>query len=445
MTQNLLFNLLSDLRRGLDNPGLLWQVIALVACLALGWGGARVLRDRLTTHDMQLRVMKFGLESFSKVLWPLLALLFIVLAKLILARWYQINLLRLAIPLVGSFALIRFAFYVLRRIFVRGGQAAGFLLMFERGFALVIWCGVAIYVIGLWPGVEQFLDGTVIPIGRHKVSLLVIAQAVISVVFTLFIALWAGALLEERLMSLDAMHSSLRAVVVRLGRAVFIFLAVLISFSLVGIDLTVLSVFGGALGVGIGLGLQKLVSSYVSGFVILLERSLKIGDVIAVDRFVGQVTQINTRYTVIRGADGIETVVPNDMLVSGPVQNHSLTDRMLRLSTRIAVSYKTDIDFVLPLLKETAASVERVSQEPEPLAALARFDADGFELEVHFWIEDPENGRVNVLSDVNRAIWKTLQKYHIEVPFPQREVRLLDFASNNGHREAAVMHAAETP
>lgn len=444
MKQNLLSSLLSDLWSDLHDPGLLWQLVALLASLALGWAVARVLRARLTAHDVQLRVMRLGVESFAWVLWPLLALGFIAIAKAVMAQWHHVNLLRLAIPLVGSFALIRLAFYVLRRVFARGGQAGGFLLMFEKVFAILVWCGVALYITGLWPELVQYLDETVIPISRHKTSLLVILQAAASVVVTLLIALWAGTMLEERLMRMDAMHSSLRAVMARMGRAVFILLAVLISLSLVGIDLTVLSVFGGALGVGLGLGLQKIVSSYVSGFVILLERSLAIGDVVAVDKYSGQVTQINTRYTIVRGPDGIETVVPNEMLVSGPVQNYSLTDRTLRLVTKIVVGYQTDIDFVLELLQQTIAQVERVSSEPPPQALLARFEADGFELELGFWIADPENGRSNVLSEVNRAIWKALQKHQIEVPYPQREVRLLSFSSEQ--QDCALQRAlpAET-
>jgi small-conductance mechanosensitive channel len=243
---------------------------------------------------------------------------------------------------------------------------------------------------------------------------------------TLIFALWVGAVLEERLMRMNSVHSSLRVMMARMGRAVFIFLAILVSLSLVGIDLTVLSVFGGALGVGIGLGLQKIVSSYVSGFVILLERSLSIGDMVMVDKYSGIVTQINARYTVVHGLDGVETVVPNEMLLSAPVQNYFLTDRALRLTTRVRVSYRTDIDQVLRLLEQTAAGIPRVSREPAPQSYLMKFEAYGFELELGFWIADPENGRANVLSEVNRAIWHMLQEYQVEVPYPQREIRLID-------------------
>ncbi|HYD94045.1 MAG TPA: mechanosensitive ion channel domain-containing protein [Noviherbaspirillum sp.] len=444
MKQTLLSSLITDLWSDLRDPGLLWQLSALTACLVLGWALGRILRGRLTAHDVQMRVMRLGVESFSRVLVPLVTLALIAVAKLLLQQSQNVNLLRVAIPLVGSFALIRLAFYVLRRIFARGGNAGSFLVTFEKVFATLVWCGVALYITGMWTDLLEYLDQVVLPVGRHKVSLLVIAQAALSVLVTLVVALWGGAVLEERLMRMDSVHSSLRAVAARLGRAILILLAVLISLSLVGIDLTVLSVFGGALGVGLGLGLQKIVSSYVSGFVVLLERSLTIGDVVTVDKYSGQITQINTRYTVLRGGDGIETVIPNEMLLSGTVQNYSLSDRILRLSTRVTVAYKSDVDLVLALLIDAAASVDRVLKDPAPHAFLMRFDADGFEMELGWWIADPENGRSNVLSDVNRAVWKNLQEHRIEVPYPQREIRLLDLPPAVENRVSRAMRATET-
>lgn len=441
MNQNLLSSLLSDFWSDLSDPGLLWQISALVACLLAGWALARLVRNRVESRAVQLRVMRLGVESFTRVLSPLLALTFIATAKAILAQWhYHVNLLRVAIPLVGSFALIRLAFYVLRRVFARGGKAGTSLLAFEKLFATLVWCGVALYITGLWPQLVDYLEQTVLPVGRHKVSLITIVQATASVLVTLIFALWAGASLEERLMRMNSMHSSLRVVLARMGRAVFILLAVLLSLSLVGIDLTVLSVFGGALGVGLGLGLQKIVSSYVSGFVILLERSLTIDDMVKVGDYSGQVTQINTRYTILRGMDGIETVVPNEILLSGAVQNYSLTDRRMRLATRVTVGYRTDMDLVLHLLEQAATDMPRILRDPAPQSFLVKFDADGFELELAFWIGDPENGRMGVLSDVNRAIWKLFQQHQIEVPYPQREVRILDVLESGA--DARIVQAA---
>jgi len=422
----------------LHDPSVLWQIGVLAACLGLGWILARILRETFVARTMRFRIVRLGIESFARVLSPLFALMLIVIAKPILARWQHVNLLQVAIPLVGSFALIRLVFYVLRRVFARGGRVGSFLLLFEKLFATLVWIAVAIYITGLLPDVVQFLEGSVVPVGRYRISLLTILQGAASVGVTLILALWIGALLEERLMRVDTIHTSLRVAMTRIVRATLILVAVLASLSLVGIDLTVLSVFGGALGVGLGLGLQKIVSSYVSGFVILLERSLAIGDMVMVDKYYGQVTQINTRYTVLRGLDGVESVIPNEMLLGNPVQNYSLTDRRLRIATQVSVDYQTDIEHVLALLQTATAGVPRVLKEPAPTATLTKFGADGLELEIGFWISDPENGRSGVLSDVNREIWKALQMHKINVPYPQREVRII-----NMHSEVMPEHSTK--
>jgi small-conductance mechanosensitive channel len=203
-------------------------------------------------------------------------------------------------------------------------------------------------------------------------------------------------------------------------------IAVLVSLSLVGIDLTVLSVFGGALGVGLGFGLQKIASSYVSGFVVLLERSLSIGDIVSFDKYYGIVTHINTRYTVLQGLDGVETVVPNDVLISGPIQNLSLTDSTLRLATTVTVGYSTDLDVIMKAMEAAAGEVPRVLELPAPQVVLSKFGTNGFDLELGFWINDPQNGRSGVTSDVNRAIWRVLKDNSVELPSPQRDIRLIN-------------------
>jgi small-conductance mechanosensitive channel len=296
----------------------------------------------------------------------------------------------------------------------------------EKCFAVLVWAGFALYVADLWPDLLQYLEESVIPIGKHQVAVLVILQAAASVAVTLMLALWASAALETRLMRVGSMHPSLRAVMSRAGRATLILVAILLSLSMVGIDLTVLSVFGGALGVGLGLGLQKIASNYVSGFIILLDRSLAIGDMINVDKYYGKVTQINSRYTVVQGLDGIETVVPNEMLVSSPVQNYSLTSRSVLMTSIVIVSFETDVSHALALLQDASQEVARILQDPPPSLYLSRFAENGLELQIGFWIGDPENGRLSVLSDLNRAIWRRFQEHKIHVPKPQREIRLID-------------------
>lgn len=425
MNHNLLAAVLADLWDDVRNPAIAWQLAVLCVCIGLGWYLARMWR-RALIGGTPVENVSLMMQNFIRVLTPSLILLLIVVAKHIMAKYQQVHLLKIAMPLVGSMALIRIAFFILRGIFSRAGTVGASLLLFEKSFAMLVWVALALYITGMWQEVFDFLDSTLIPLGRHKVSLTAILQAALSALLTVVLALWAGAEIEARLMRMDALHSSLRAVAARTVRAGLILVAVLISLSLVGIDLTVLSVFGGALGVGIGLGLQKIASSYVSGFVILLDRSLKIGDMINVDKFYGRVTQINTRYTVLQGLDGTETIIPNEMLVSGVVQNFSLSDTSLRLAVRFTVGYQTDVEALIPQLETVAAGVPRVMQDPAPQAILVRFAEDGVELEVGFWIVDPENGRGGVSSDVNRAIWRVLKENNVVLPFPQREIRIVD-------------------
>ena len=424
MNTQILTTLIADLADDFREPQFLWQVGTVAICFLLAWQLSRVLRRMFSQGEPTHGVMHIGVESFSRVLSPALNMVFLGVGEAILGRWQHTHLLTLLFPIIGSLAIIRFGFYIVRKTFSRQGRIGTFLAVFEKLFAILVWIGVVLHFTGLWPDVLAALDDIVLPVGKNKISLLNIFQATISVVLTIVIALWASAALEARLMLLPSMHSSLKVVLSRVGRALLILIAVLVSLTIVGIDLTVLSVFGGALGVGLGFGLQKIASNYVSGFIILLDRSMSIGDMITVDKFNGRVTQINTRYTVLQGFDGAESVIPNEMLVSNPVQNFSLTNRSVAMTTDLVVSYQTDLEKIMPLLVEATAKVDRVAQEPAPAAYLMKFGSDGLELRVGFWIVDPENGRTGVLSNVNRALWAVIQEQEINLPYPQRVVTL---------------------
>jgi small-conductance mechanosensitive channel len=210
----------------------------------------------------------------------------------------------------------------------------------------------------------------------------------------------------------------------RFARAALLVLAVLVSMNTVGIPLGVLSVFGGALGVGLGLGLQRIASNYVSGFIILLDRSLRIGDLITVDKYHGAVTQIRTRYTVIKALDGTEAIIPNELLVSGAVTNHSYTSKELRMTVKVQIGYGCDLERALKLMVEAARAQSRVLTDPAPLATLSGFGADGLDLELGFWVPDPELGTGLTRSDISRAILSAFNEAGITIPGPQREVRL---------------------
>jgi small-conductance mechanosensitive channel len=424
---SLIYDLLDDLNR----PGMPWQVGAIVASILFGWLSAQVVRIWWNRRRGEAgSLLHTGVESFTRVVAPLLVVGLLYLAQFLLTKsHFHTNIVKVAIPVFWSLAAIRLVFYLLRRVFARRGQLGQALVTFEKIFALVAWLAVVLYITGLWPDIFDFLDSYKIQFGPKKSNSVTVAdilQAVASIVVALMLALWAGAALEERLMGVHALHSSLRVALARLGRALLIVGAVLLSLNLVGIDLTVLSVFGGALGVGLGLGMQRIASNYVSGFIILLERSLSIGDMISVSTFTGKVTQINTRYTVLQGLDGVETVLPNELLISGPVQNQSLTTPRVRASTKVTVAYGSDLDQVMPLLIAQAVGTPRVLEEPAPGISLTRFGPDGYELDLGFWIADPENGQGGVVSEINKKIYALVQAGTVRLGFPSVDTRLLD-------------------
>ena len=405
-----------DLQVEFDRPDLLLQVLVLGGCVLAGWLLSQQLMKKFSARHDQHGIFQVPFDSFQIVLTPLLIVVLMALAALVMGRWQHAGLLRIVLPLLLSFLLIRAGFFLLRKAFAKEGRVGVFLQVFEQSFAVLVWSGLALYITGLWPDFVQYLEDTTVPLGRHREPLIVILQALLWVLFTLVLAMWAATALEQRLMHLDTMHSSLRAVMARVVRASLILIAVLVSLSIVGIDLTVLSVFGGALGVGIGLGLQKLVSSYVSGFVILLERSLSIGDIVHLDRFSGEVAEINTRYTLIKSPDGAAAVIPNEMLVSSPVQNLTRGDRQLRLATTLVVGPDTDLEALLPDMVEAMQRIPRVLKTPAPTAMLARFTAEGMELEAGFWIADPKNCTSNVRYEVNFELWRLCRQHRVRFP-----------------------------
>ncbi len=415
-----LTDLLQDLLEDISNPRILWQALAIVAAVLVGLLLARLIRRSwLHEDDNAGAIRRLGVEGFGRVLAPLLIAAGVWLAKIILARYQNVHLLAVALPLFASMALIRIAFFLLRRVFARRGPLGTALQTFEKILALVVWVGVALYLTGQWPDIIRFLETHTVPLGTRKpVPLLDILQAVISVVVLMMLALWAGAALEERLMRLEGMHSSLRVVLARMGRAVLILVSVLVSLGLVGLDLTVLSVFGGALGVGLGLGMQRIASNYVSGFIILFERSLSIGDPITVDKYAGRVARINTRYTVLQALDGTQTLLPNEMLITGVVMNQSGTNKAVRLNTKITVAYDSDLNEVMTLLARQADEVERVVAEPAPSVQLNAFGPHGYELELGFSIVDPEKGSGGVISAVNRNIYALVHAGAIRLGLP---------------------------
>ena len=294
----------------------------------------------------------------------------------------------------------------------------------EALLSKILWGYFLLWASGLDHVILGWMDSITFPIGKNKISLLSVLSAIFWVGIVIVVAMWFARLLESRIMHLKQIDLNVRIVISKLLTTGMVFLAVLIALPIVGIDLTVLSVFGGALGVGLGFGLQKIASSYVSGFIILLERSLHLGDMVIIGNSKGIVSKITSRYVVLKAPDGSEHLIPNDSIISNTVTNLSLSSRSIRGQVEVQASYDSDLDFVMELMLK-AANHERIMAEPPPMVFLSGFGDDGFMLMLSFWVMDSENGLTGVRSDVFINIWKLFKEHNIEIPYPQREIRVL--------------------
>ncbi|MCX7168134.1 MAG: mechanosensitive ion channel [Rhodocyclales bacterium] len=424
MMQNELASLWRGVLADLREPDLVWQLLALAACLLLAKLGERMVRGRQVGAG---RAWELGHGGLKRIAFPLLALILLLLARPLAQQWIHVGLFSLVLPLLSSLAVIRVVFYVLRVSFA----GATWLAQFERVFALLVWAIVALHITGLLPDVIAVLESVAFNAGKQKLTLWNMLQGAAAVLVTVLLALWLSSAIEVRLNAAVGLDNNLRVVLARLSRALLILLAVLIGLPMVGIDLTTLSVFGGALGVGLGFGLQKIASNYVSGFILLLDNSIRIGNIISVGNDRGEVTRITTRYTVLKNLSGVEALVPNELLVGSVVQNESYSDPHVRIALPVQVSYDSDLERAMAIMVAAARAQERVLTDPAPIVLLMNFADSGINLELGFWLADPEKGVGSLRSDINLAIWRNFKQAGIAIPFPQREVRILQGSGND--------------
>lgn len=400
-------------------PTVLIELGALVVCVLLAWGVVTALGRGLGQGDS--RSILFGARVVDGALFPIILLGLGYLARTLLVAWVPLAAFKLVIPVLMSLVVIRIGVKVLQVAL----PDSAWVRPIERSISWLAWLAMVLWVTGLLPRVLDELDKITWKVGASTLSVRTMIEGALTAGAVLLVALWISAAIESRLLrAATGSELSLRKAVSNAMRALLVFVGLIMALSAVGIDLTALSVLGGAVGVGIGFGLQKLAANYVSGFVILAERSMRIGDNVKLDVFEGRITQINARYTVIRSPSGRESIVPNELLITQRVENLSLSDPRVWMSTVVSVAYDSDVDLVGRLLSEAALASPRVLRDPAPSAALSAFGADGLEFTLGFWIADPENGSLGLRSAINIAVLQSLRAHQIEIPYPHRVVHV---------------------
>jgi len=399
----------------LVDPMMWWQAGALVLVVLATLVLAPRVRKRVRESGNTMMVAWRSNEQLFKVLSPL-RLIFLGLGWFVLAGMLQAGipavLFQTVLTLVTAFVLLQIPPLFTRNRF------------WVRFFCWSIFVVVALHLLGIYEGAVTYLEGIRLELGDVRVTLLDLLRGLVALVFFLWLAGMAGSLVESRMRHARDVPPNLQGLVAKLIRFFLMGLALILALKAFGIDLTTLAIFGGALGLGIGFGLQKVVSNLFSGLVLLMDRSIKPGDVIEIGDTYGWINSLRMRYVSVITRDGKEHLIPNEDLITQMVVNWSFTDQLVRVRASVGVSYKTDVPKAIELCKQAAKGHPRVIKSKEVGCNLMGFGNSSVDLELRFWIRDPVGGVGNVRSEVYLEIWKLFRENGIEIPYPQRDLHL---------------------
>jgi small-conductance mechanosensitive channel len=364
---------------------------------------------------------KFAGDAFSKIVNPIIFSIIILISSYILNVYQDTNLLDIAQILAMALILIRLVVYLVRYIL----QPNPLLNAYENILSFILWIFVALYLFGILKPILNTLESITFSFGEKDFSILLVIQLLIGIFVSIIVAMTLGRFIENRLMKINQLSLNGRVMINKVLRIALYVIAVVIALDTIGLDLTFLSVFGGAFGVGLAFGMQKIASNYISGFTILLDKSVQIGDILTIGEHYGIVNSIQSRYTVLRKLDGVEVIIPNETLIAENIVNHTSSDRKVRVAIDIQIGYNSSVDEATKIMLSCCNAQDRVIKEnPEPTVYLMNFGESGIDLKLVFFILDAEEGTYRLRSDINKEIWKQFTEKNIEIPFPQRVIHI---------------------
>jgi small-conductance mechanosensitive channel len=408
------------------------EIASVMACLYVGWLVGATLRSRYQRRGITTPTAltwKYLVSQGIVVVAPVVvALLLVSFARGILfTAHFDVTIMDHAVKLIGAYVIVRIGVF----LFAASLGNKSWMQDWENRLTLLIWLTIAAQSLGWLDPIVAALDSIGIAAGKTRITLWSILKLLFTLTLFVLMAAWVSRWVERRLKKLTTLAPSTRIGIAKFANAFLIALSILMGLNAAGVDLTALTVLTGAIGLGLGFGLQSIAANFVSGFVLLMDRSIKPGDVISLSGQAGTSTEnfgwvqeLRGRYVVVRDRDGVEMLVPNQQLISNAVINWSYTDPRIRLKLPIRVSYHDDPELALQLLITACEGQRRVLREPKPVSRLMHFGESGIELELRFWIADPQDGVNNIRSDVNRAIWRLFKEHEITIPVAQHEVLL---------------------
>lgn len=347
------------------------------------------------------------------VMFAFVALIMVFLAGFVLTKLgIAVSLISIATSLLAAWVVIRLASNLIGEPF------------WARTVATLAWGFAALNIFGLLAPTITLLDAFAVNVGATRVSVLLVLQAIALIVFLLWMAAFLSKVLQNRINTLPSLTPSIQILIGKVSRIALIALALFVALTSLGIDLSIFAVLGGAIGIGVGFGLQKIVGNFVSGLILLMDRSIKPGDVIEVAGTYGWVKSLGARYTSVVTRDGYEHLIPNEEFIVSTVTNWSFSDRLIRVRKPIGIAYDSDVRLAMRLVVEAAEAVDRVLRDPAVKCQLKGFGDNSIDLEVRFWLRDPESGVSNVSSEVLLGVWDRFKAHGIQIPYPQRDIHI---------------------
>jgi small-conductance mechanosensitive channel len=385
-------------------------VIGLVAFVLSGAMRRFVMHIVPATHETSMTRLR---ALLGRLATPILWVILLWVGAAVLDGLNRPNdLLRVAASLLNAWIVIRLVSSLVRDPF------------WSRTFATIAWIVAALNILRLLGPTIDLLDGVALTLGETRISLYLIIKAGGLAIVLLWAASTLARLIQGRVSRSRNLTPSVQTLIIQAARLSLLFIALMIALNAIGIDLTVFALFSGAIGVGVGFGLQKIVSNFISGVIILLDRSIKPGDVVEVGDTYGWVASLGARYASVRTRDGTEHLIPNEEFIITRVVNWSHSDQVVRRKLPIGIAYSADVEHAIALVHEALSEVPRVLKDPAPNVHMIAFGDSAINLEARFWIGDPENGTANVASDVLRLVWKKFKESDVEIPFPQRDLHI---------------------
>jgi len=434
-------SLLEELQQYVYQPWFAYQILAIAAiygaALLISWRIAPKLEARARAIKGNPRLLRIIIPLLRRVKWILfiLFLAFVLYFMRSLTWPSRSYLVHLALSFSLAWLTISLLSLVIRSRTIRRYAAIG------------CWLYAVLVMLNLTSEAASILDDAGITIGNLRISALLLLKAIVFLTLTLWFSITAGNFLDRRIRRSDELTPSLRVLIGKLLKIGLIVIATVVTLSAIGFDLTVFAVFSGALGVGIGFGLQKVVSNFISGIIILMDRSIKPGDTISLGETFGWIRELRARFISVVTRDGREYLIPNEDFITREVINWSFSDDLVRLDVPFGVSYQSDPHVVSALAIAAAQSVPRVVKTQQPVCWMTGFGDSSLNFVMRFWISDPQKGLTNIRGIVLLALWDTFKEHNIGIPYPHREIIMktpVELKEKRGsHQDGEGSHALD--